>query len=111
MLSILNVNYEECKSGLEAVEKYQSGQQYDIIFMDIFMPEMDGIQATKMIMDICRRKNDGIPIIVACTADSSEQVAKDCQMASIRYFLFKPVTMQKVKRYLQMANELRTNNA
>ena len=38
-------------SGREAIDKIEAGEVYDIIFMDHMMPEMDGIQATKMIRD------------------------------------------------------------
>jgi len=49
ILSLYKITAETATSGHEAVEKIKTGKVYDIIFMDYMMPEMDGIEATKII--------------------------------------------------------------
>ena len=56
---------DDASNGLEAIEKIKSGNEYDIIFMDHMMPEMDGIEATKVIRDMGYTKP-----IVALTANA-----------------------------------------
>ncbi len=55
------------KSGKEAIQKVQEGC-YDIVFMDHMMPEMDGVEATRIIRKNCQ-KEDKHPVILALTAN------------------------------------------
>lgn len=73
------------KNGREAVEMTTS-QHPDLILMDIRMPEMDGITATKMI----RKSFPDLPII-AVTAFSLSNEAEKCQEAGASGFITKPV--------------------
>ena len=78
--------YERAKNGLEAVELVEKNA-YDLVLMDIKMPMMDGLEATKAI----REKFPELPI-VALTAnafDSDRQLAMD---AGCNDFLAKPVS-------------------
>ena len=90
--------FERAKNGQEAVEMVDKGQ-YDIVLMDIKMPIMDGLEATKAI----REKHPDLPI-VALTAnafDSDRQLAMD---AGCNDFLSKPVSseecLETIKRYI-----------
>lgn len=78
--------FDRAKNGQEAVEKVESGD-YDIVLMDIKMPVMDGLEATKKI----KEKHPELPV-VALTAnafDSDRQLAFD---AGCDDFLSKPVS-------------------
>lgn len=78
--------YERAKNGQEAVEKTKANQ-YDAILMDIKMPIMDGLEATKAI----REFNSEVPIVVltANAFDSDRQAAME---AGCNDFLAKPVS-------------------
>lgn len=90
--------YDRAKTGLEAVEKAKSGS-FDIILMDIKMPEMDGLTATKEI----RKFNPNIPI-VALTANAFDSDRTLAAEAGCNDFLSKPVSsdscLKAIKKYL-----------
>ena len=90
--------FERAKNGLEAVELVDKNQ-YDIVLMDIKMPVMDGLEATKVI----KGKHPDLPV-VALTAnafDSDRQLAMD---AGCDDFLSKPVSseacLETIKRFV-----------
>ncbi len=63
-----SLNIEEASDGIEAVQKCKD-KSFDIIFMDIMMPRMDGIEATKII----RQSNDKIMIVAVSAVDDSDK--------------------------------------
>ncbi len=83
---------ELASNGQEAIEK-NSNYKFDIIFMDLQMPVMDGDEATKAI----RRgnKNNSTPI-VALTADALEGIKQKCLDAGMNSFLTKPIDVEKL---------------
>ena len=90
--------FERAKNGQEAVEMAEKNT-YDIVLMDIKMPIMDGLEATKAI----KEKFPGLPII-ALTAnafDSDRQLALE---AGCNDFLSKPVSsdlcLQTIKKFV-----------
>ena len=100
MTYILRRSYQylRAKNGLEAVELVDKNQ-YDIVLMDIKMPVMDGLEATKVI----KGKHPDLPV-VALTAnafDSDRQLAMD---AGCDDFLSKPVSseacLETIKRFV-----------
>ncbi|HTZ40956.1 MAG TPA: PAS domain S-box protein [Syntrophales bacterium] len=90
-------------NGQEAVDAFQGGN-YELIFMDIQMPVMDGIEATKVIRDLEKRSGDSnrIPII-ALTAHAVKSYIDACLQAGMDDYLIKPVFRQdllgKVERW------------
>ena len=90
--------FERAKNGQEAVEKADSGK-FDLILMDIKMPIMDGMEATRQI----REKYPDLPI-VALTANAFDSDRTMAMEAGCNDFLSKPVSSQlcieTIKKYL-----------
>ena len=78
--------YERAKNGLEAVEMVEKGE-YDLVLMDIKMPVMGGLEATKKIKEI--RPELPIIAVTANAFDSDRQAAFD---AGCDDFLSKPIS-------------------
>jgi PAS domain S-box-containing protein len=84
-------------NGIEALDAYER-QKYDIILMDVQMPEMDGLDATKEL-----RKRTGstqIPVIIAVTANAMEGDKERCLNAGMNDYLSKPVTLSTLENCL-----------
>ncbi|PMP72105.1 MAG: hypothetical protein C0187_02315 [Calditerrivibrio nitroreducens] len=83
-------------NGLEAVEKVKT-KRYDLIFMDMSMPEMDGITATKIIRTDPEVIDNNTPII-AMTANAFEEDKQLCINAGMNDFISKPISIDSIKR-------------
>lgn len=79
-----NIKLDMVDNGLKAVRKLENNK-YDIILMDLQMPEMDGLEAVKEI-----RKKDKTTPIVAITASSSERESEKCKAMGFTAYLSKP---------------------
>jgi CheY-like chemotaxis protein len=77
---------------------------YDIILMDIQMPEMDGLEATRQIRE---RWPDKRMKIVAVTAHALDFTRKDCLDAGMDDYITKPLTIEDLKMVLDMAKDTR----
>jgi signal transduction histidine kinase/CheY-like chemotaxis protein len=86
------------KNGLEAVELYKI-LDFDMIFMDIYMPDMDGYQATKFIKETEKYSVKNTPII-AVSASAFDEDIKNAKLAGIDDFLAKPIEVEKLKELL-----------
>ncbi|EGX49504.1 Histidine kinase [Orbilia oligospora] len=73
------------------------GKKFDIIFMDIQMPNMDGLQATKVI-----REMGYASAICALTAFAEQSNVKECFDAGMDYFLAKPIKKNDLRKVLQL---------
>ena len=85
-------------NGIEAVDAV-SKRPYDVVFMDIRMPEMDGLEATRLI----RRSNGNgskLPII-AMTANATQEDRKECFEVGMTDFVSKPVNKDKIQSALK----------
>jgi PAS domain S-box-containing protein len=88
----------EARNGLEVV-RMVSEVSPDLIFMDVQMPEMDGLEATKRIRTQETERHSHIPI-VALTAGAFKDEQEKCFAAGMDDFLAKPVVPQNVKAVL-----------
>ena len=111
---MLRRNYcivDEAENGLEAVNAFQNREDgYDIIFMDISMPILDGFGATRQIRQIERARNDeaareGAPqpspaLVIAFTGLASSRDQSEAFTSGIDLFLTKPVAFKEVGKML-----------
>lgn len=88
------------KDGQEAYElvksNFERDERFDVIFMDIQMPNLDGLQSTRLI----RKMGYNAPI-VALTAFSDASNVKDCMDSGMNEFLAKPIRRPALKQVLQ----------
>jgi CheY-like chemotaxis protein/HPt (histidine-containing phosphotransfer) domain-containing protein len=100
ILSELGFNNEiiEAKNGIEAIEKYQK-MSPDLILMDVHMPELDGISATKKIREIELLSGKNVPII-ALTAGAIKEDREMCFGNGMNDFLTKPLVPEKIMAML-----------
>jgi len=100
MLSNLGFNNEiiEAKNGIEAIEKFQK-MSPDLILMDVHMPELDGISATKKIREIELLSGKNVPII-ALTAGALKEEKENCFANGMNDFLTKPLVPEKIMAML-----------
>jgi signal transduction histidine kinase/DNA-binding response OmpR family regulator len=74
-----------------------SHEQYDLIIMDIQMPEMDGLEATRMIR-LCL---DVQPVIIAMTANAMQGDRDDCLQAGMDDYISKPIELDELISQLE----------
>ena len=86
LLNPFKCNLERVVTGVEAVSEIKKNQNYDLILIDIQMPEMDGIEATKIIREI----TTDIPII-ALTANAFENEKQRIKEAGCVDYITKPI--------------------
>jgi CheY-like chemotaxis protein len=95
-------------NGREAVAALRNSD-FDLVLMDVQMPEMDGLEATREIRNLDGPKG-AIPV-VAMTAASLPEDRKSCLEAGMNAFLTKPVTLSELKSLLQGFEEGRWKGA
>lgn len=85
------------ENGLAALNTFSENPPgtFDAILMDIMMPVMDGLDATRAIRDLERHDAKSIPIL-AMTANAFEEDAKKCMAAGMNIHLTKPLEMDKL---------------
>jgi CheY-like chemotaxis protein len=76
--------------GEEAVNKTLS-DSFDLCLMDVDMPKMDGIEATKSIRHNHPHHSNAAMPIIAMTAHSDDQIWEKCQAAGMNAYLSKPI--------------------
>jgi signal transduction histidine kinase/DNA-binding response OmpR family regulator len=98
MLNKAGYEVEVAGNGLEAIEKLTADPQaFDLIIMDVQMPEMDGIESTKEIR--CKGFNS-VPI-VAMTAHAMREDKEKCLAAGMNDYISKPINKAKINNMLQ----------
>lgn len=94
ILKSLGCEADIAKNGKEAVDM-AGDNTYDIIFMDLIMPVMDGFEASTKIL-----AGDKKVKIVALTADSASETVKKVELCGIHHFIAKPVRQEEIRNIL-----------
>ena len=84
-------------NGLEALTSLKR-QKYDVVLMDVQMPEMNGLEATMRIRQDFKKEDQ--PIIIAMTANAMVEDRRSCEEAGMDYYISKPIIISKLKKTL-----------
>ena len=87
-------------NGLEAVEAFQSGQ-FELILMDIQMPEMGGIEATQLIRQIENQAHLLTTPIIAVTANALKGDREHYLASGMDGYVSKPISIEALKSEIQ----------
>ena len=90
---------DTAESGKEAIRKYENGE-YDIIFMDHMMPEMDGVEAMKRIRQVADETGRN-PIIIALTANALSGAREMFIKEGFDGFVAKPIDIGEFERVMK----------
>ena len=102
VLSMREIQADHAENGRIAVEKFVEHEEgyYDAILMDMRMPEMDGLEATRRIRETNRPDAGKIPII-ALTANAFDEDVQNSMQAGLNAHLSKPVEPETLFRTLE----------
>jgi signal transduction histidine kinase/DNA-binding response OmpR family regulator len=103
MLRHFGYRADLASDGVEAVEAVRR-VPYDVVFMDLQMPQLDGIGATKQI--IAEQPPDRRPRIVALTANAFDEDREECLKAGMDDYLSKPLTTDTLEAALLRAGRI-----
>jgi PAS domain S-box-containing protein len=100
ILERLGYRADVAASGLEVVEAVKR-QPYDLILMDVHMPEMDGIEATQRVFELLPPTE--YPHIIAMTAAAMQEDRERCLAVGMHNFISKPVKVEELVSALLQA--------
>ncbi|WP_162343786.1 response regulator [Cyclobacterium salsum] len=100
ILQRLGYQPEFVHNGLEALRKV-SDKKFDLVLMDVQMPEMDGLQATR---EIRSQQVENAPLIIAMTAGAMEEDKQRCFAAGMDGYISKPLEIDKLKEVLKKSS-------
>lgn len=100
-LNKLGYRADIVQNGLEVLDKL-AAQVYDVILMDIQMPEMDGLEATARI----REQGGAQPYIIAMTANAMAEDKEICLQAGMNNYLSKPMKLTELVAVLEQAAQV-----
>ena len=106
MLSMYEITTERAKNGRICVDKMRQAEEgsYALIFMDIQMPEMNGLEATRAIRKLDNPWAASIPII-AMTADAFSENVTECMNAGMNGHIAKPIDINLVIKEIRRIKE------
>jgi PAS domain S-box-containing protein len=97
LLGKLGYQADVVENGREALDALDR-QAYDVVLMDVQMPELDGLEATRRIRD--RFRSEEGPTIIAMTANAMEGDREECLAAGMDDYLGKPIRVDELSRAL-----------
>ena len=89
-------------NGIEVIEALHR-QSYDVVLMDVQMPEMDGLTATK---EICKQWTKSRPRIIAMTANAMQGDKEMCLEVGMDDYISKPIRVEELKRALSQCQPI-----
>jgi signal transduction histidine kinase/CheY-like chemotaxis protein len=96
MLKSLGYSFDVANDGYAGYLQAKT-RKYDLIFMDLIMPEMDGFESARRILEF-----DKSPLIVAFTADNMPESKRKAELSGIKDFISKPVRIEELKKLIAL---------
>ena len=108
MLTSFGIDAERAENGRICVDKVRTApdDRYDLVFMDVQMPEMNGLDATRAIRALEDTRLASVPII-AMTADAFSENVTECLNAGMNGHIAKPIDVKVVVREIRRIREER----
>ena len=100
MLKRLGYKADVAVNGLEVLRALQS-KPYDVVLMDVQMPEMDGLEATRQIR-ACGLNTQ----IIAMTAHALEGDREECLQAGMNEYISKPIRIEELQKALERCGKI-----
>lgn len=97
ILESKKLSVEVISSGEECVKKIKAEEKIDIIFMDIMMPEMDGVETLKVLKDL---EGYTLPPIIALTANALSGMKESYLSEGFDEYMSKPIEQKEIDRVL-----------
>ncbi len=106
LLEMYGITTERAINGLDCLNKVKESEndRYTLIFMDIQMPEMNGLEATREIRKLEEKEKSSIPII-ALTSDAFSENVTECLNAGMNGHIAKPVDIKLVIKEIRRIME------
>jgi signal transduction histidine kinase/DNA-binding response OmpR family regulator len=111
MLGMFGITTDRAENGRVCVDMIREAEEgkYTLIFMDIQMPEMNGLDATRAIRSLKDKKAASIPI-VAMTADAFSENVTECMNAGMDGHIAKPIDVKLVIKEIRRIRERRSKS-
>lgn len=106
MLLSLNQNVELVSDAQNALKMMQA-RNYDVLFMDLHMPHMDGMEATRALRDMDIHQ----PYVIALTADAYPETRTQALRAGMNDYVTKPFVKADIAKVLHRFTELQSRKA
>lgn len=103
LFEVLGYKTDLAANGYEVIDALKR-KRYNLIFMDIQMPEMDGYEATRLIKE---RWGAKAPVIVAMTANAMQGDREKCMLAGMDDYVSKPLRLEDLLRVLNYWGEIK----
>jgi len=101
----LKLNVDIASNGKKAFEMYQQ-KAYDLIFMDVQMPVMDGLESTKLIREFEQSSETSHrALIIALTGSELSENKDICSECGMDDFIEKPIRAEKLHKYISRLTE------
>jgi len=109
-LKRLGYTVDVAVNGLEVI-KANTAKQFDLILMDCEMPEMDGYQATRGIINLSKETGSARPKIIALTAGAMEKDKDKCMEAGMDDLITKPISLPALIEMIKQVKPIKDSSA